>query len=241
MLVITDDDAEKASTVARDQAAKLWGLRGQLLPDWPSIPEALDRVARAGKTPVVVADFADNAGGGAPADSTFVLREVLDRGMRDIALGIFWDPVLVRMCQDVGAGGRMRVRLGGKVDVTSGDPVDLVVTVRAVQEGMYQFMGETKMAMGTGVWLEAEGVHLVLSDKRTQAFHPNAFTDLGIDLGAMRAVVVKSSQHFYAGFAPIAAEVLYINGPGAITPDYANIPYTKRDGRYWPKVENPFD
>lgn len=241
MLVITDDDAEKASTVARDQAAKLWGLRGQLLPDWPSIPEALDRVARAGKTPVVVADFADNAGGGAPADSTFVLREVLDRGMRDIALGIFWDPVLVRMCQDVGAGGRMRVRLGGKVDVTSGDPVDLVVTVRAVQEGMYQFMGETKMAMGTGVWLEAEGVHLVLSDKRTQAFHPNAFTDLGIDLGAMRAVVVKSSQHFYAGFAPIAAEVLYINGPGAITPDYANIPYTKRDGQYWPKVENPFD
>ena len=44
-----------------------------------------------------------------------------------------------------------------------------------------------------------------------------------------------------AGFAPIASEVIYINGPGAITPDYANIPYTKRDANYWPKVENPFE
>ena len=104
MLVIADGDAAKAESVAREFSARLWGLRDQLLPDWPTISEALDHVAAANATPVVVADFADNAGGGAPADSTFVLREVLDRGMTDIALGIFWDPVLVRMCQDVGVG-----------------------------------------------------------------------------------------------------------------------------------------
>ena len=239
-LVITDGDAEKAADLAEGLGRKLWELRDQLLPDWPSIDAALDHAAAANATPVVLADFADNAGGGAPADSTFVLRAVLDRGMTDVAMGIFWDPVLVRMCRDVGVGGRMKVRLGGKVDVTSGDPVDLDVTVRGLREGMHQMMGETKMPMGNGVWLEADGVHLVLSDKRTQAFSPNCFTDLGVDLQAMRAVVVKSSQHFYAGFAPVAKEVLYINGPGAITPDYARIPYTKRDGRYWPRVEDPF-
>ena len=240
MVVIADGDADKATAVAQDFGMKLWGLRDQLLPDWPSIDEALDRAVAANAAPVVLADFADNAGGGAPADSTFVLREVLDRGLSDVALGIFWDPVLVRMVQDVGEGGRMKVRLGGKVDVTSGDPVDLTVTVRGIREGMHQWMGETKMPMGTGVWLEADGVHMIVSDKRTQAFSPNCFTDLGLDLGQMKIVVVKSSQHFYAGFAPVASEVLYINGPGAITPDYANIPYTKRDGNYWPKVADPF-
>ena len=148
--------------------------------------------------------------------------------------------MLVRMVEDVGLDGRMKVRLGGKVDQTSGDPVDLTVTVRGVKQDMYQMMGETKMAMGTGVWLEADGVHLVVSDKRTQAFHPIGFTDLGLDLDKMKIVVVKSSQHFHAGFAPIASKVIYINGPGAITPDYANIPYTKRDPNYWPKVEDPF-
>ncbi len=240
MLAITDGDADLAETVAAEFGARLWDLREQLRPDWPSIPEALDKVEAADAFPIVLADFADNAGGGAPADSTFVLREVLDRGMRDVAIGIFWDPVLVQMCRDTGAGGRMQVRLGGKVGPMSGDPIDLTVTIRAIRENMHMMMGETEMAMGTGVWLETDGVHLVLSDKRTQAFHPMGFTDLGLDLSAMKAVVVKSSQHFYAGFAPIASEVIYIAGPGAITPDYANIPFTKRDGNYWPKVEDPF-
>ena len=27
---------------------------------------------------------------------------------------------------------------------------------------------------------------------------------------------------------------------GAIAPDFAAIAYTKRDGRYWPRVEDPF-
>jgi microcystin degradation protein MlrC len=238
MLAITDGDG--AGAIAQEFGERLWTLRDELQPGWPSIPDALERAQAATATPVVLADFADNAGGGAPADSTFVLQEVLKRGMRDVAIGIFWDPVLVRMCQDVGKGGRMKVRLGGKIDVTSGDPVDLDVVIRGIGDDFHQMMGETKMRMGAGVWLEADGVHLIVSDKRTQAFHPMAFTELGMDLGQMRTIVVKSSQHFYAGFAPIASEVIYIAGPGAITPDYANIPYTKRDGNYWPKVANPF-
>ena len=240
MLAITDGDADLATQTAKSLGEKLWSNRDAFRPDWPSIPQALDLIDAATATPLVLADFADNAGGGAPADSTFVLKEILERKMKNIALGIFWDPVLVRMCQDVGLGGTMQVRLGGKVHTTSGDPIDLKVTVRGIREDMHQMMGETKMPMGTGVWLEHEGVHMILSTLRTQAFHPNAFTDLGLDLTQLRAVVVKSSQHFYAGFAPIAADVRYINGPGAITPDYANIPYTKRDPNYWPKVENPF-
>ncbi len=240
MLAITDGDADLATKTAQAYGERLWSLREAFRPDWPSIPKALDLVDAAPKTPLVLADFADNAGGGAPADSTFVLQDVLNRGMKDIALGIFWDPVLVRMCQDVGVGGSMQVRLGGKIDKTSGDPVDLMVTLRGIRDDMWQMMGETEMPMGTGVWLEADGVHMILSTLRTQAFHPKAFTDLGLDLSQLRAVVVKSSQHFYAGFAPIAAEIHYINGPGAITPDYANIAYTKRDPNYWPKVENPF-
>jgi microcystin degradation protein MlrC len=53
-------------------------------------------------------------------------------------------------------------------------------------------------------------------------------------------VVVKSTQHFQAGFAPIAAEIRYVATAGAIAPDFAAIAYTKRDGRYWPRVEDPF-
>ncbi|MEY8842523.1 MlrC C-terminal domain-containing protein, partial [Cribrihabitans sp. XS_ASV171] len=190
--------------------------------------------------PIVLADFADNAGGGAPSDSTFVLRAALERGLKDIAFATFWDPVLVGMCMDAGVGAEMAVRLGGKIGPMSGDPVDLMVTVRGIASDAMQNLGKAEMNMGDCVWLEADGMHFVVNTKRTQTFHPKAFENLGIDLSRMKYVVVKSSQHFYDGFAPIAAEVIHLGTPGAITPDFTIIPFTKRDGNYWPKVENPF-
>ena len=95
--------------------------------------------------------------------------------------------------------------------------------------------------MGTSVWLSTDaGIDLVLSSKRTQVFHPNGFEQLGIDLSSYSGIVVKSTQHFYAGFAPIASAVHYVAGPGAIPPDFADIPYQKFSAPYWPRVDDPF-
>ena len=165
----------------------MWDLREASAVDWPDIPAGISRVKSfvpSGK-PLVLADFADNAGGGAPSDSTFVLAEVLRRDVKNIALGIFWDPLLVRTCLDVGEGGILQARIGGKVGLMSGQPIDLSVKVCAIKHKMTQLMGKTTMLMGTGVLLEADGVYLVVSDIRTQTFHPSAFTDLGLDLAAL--------------------------------------------------------
>jgi microcystin degradation protein MlrC len=239
-LVIADGDAGKATDTAKAFADKLWGIREGLRMDYPGIGAALDIVEAAEDGPITLADMGDNAGGGAPADSTYFLEEILKRGMTDIAHGIFWDPVLVAMCQDAGVGARMRVRLGGKICTESGQAVDLDVTVRAVRENMTQMLGETEMPMGTGVWLDADGVHLVVSSLRTQNFSPSAYTDLGLDISQMRALIPKSTNHFYQNFEKISSRVIHVRTPGTVTPDMTIIPFTKRDGNYWPKIENPF-
>lgn len=51
---------------------------------------------------------------------------------------------------------------------------------------------------------------------------------------------MKSSQHFYAAFAPIARAILYVSGPGALDFEYARIPYTKGIRPFWPRVRDPF-
>jgi len=239
-LVITDGDAELAAARARELGQELWEMRHQLR-TFPSLEQGLDRAVAANAYPVVLADFADNAGGGAPSDSTFVLRAALDRGLKDIAFGIFWDPVLVTMCIDAGVGAVMPVRLGGKIGPMSGDPVDLTVTVRGINHDAFQHLGAVRMGLGDAVWLEADGVHVVVNTRRTQTFHPEVFENLGLDLSKMKIVVVKSSQHFYDAFAPIASEVIHLATPGAIPPDYTIIPYTKRDDNFWPKTDNPFE
>ncbi|THD71628.1 M81 family peptidase [Thalassobius vesicularis] len=241
MLVIADGDRAKAARVAKDFADRLWSIREGLRMKYPDIASALDTVQASNQRMITLADMGDNAGGGAPADATFVLQEILKRGIKDVALAVFWDPVLVAMCQDAGIGAHMKVRLGGKVCADSGETVDLEVTVRGIREDMTQMLGDTAMEMGTGVWLEADGVHLILSSKRTQCFSPSVFTDLGIDISTLKAMIPKSTNHFYQNFAKVSPQIIHVKTPGAVTPDMTIIPYTKRDGNYWPKVENPFE
>jgi microcystin degradation protein MlrC len=239
-LAITDGNAELAERTARELGEKLFSLRHEIMRPYPDIDGALDRAVAAPKGPVVLADTADNAGGGAPSDATFLLRAILERGITNVVTGIYWDPVALRICREAGEGATLKLRLGGKCGPMSGDPLDLVVTVRKLASGLTQRFGKLPSSLGETAWLQCDGVDIVINDLRTQTFHPDAFVGLGIELSDKKIVCVKSSNHFHAGFAPIASEVIHVATPGAITPDYANIPYTKRAPNYWPKVEDPF-
>jgi microcystin degradation protein MlrC len=241
ILVVADGDRERAATLARELGEEVRAMRAQLLPPRIGIDEALDRSAEATRGPVVLADVADNAGGGAPSDSTFVLQRVLERGIEGVLSGLYWDPLAVRFCLEAGVGSSLDLRVGGKAGLTSGDPVDLSVEVRAVVRDGSQAFGPSRNVMGDTVWVRSDrGVDLVLNSVRTQVFHPDAFTQLGIDLANYSIIVVKSTQHFYAGFEPIASEIHYVAGPGALPADLGSIPYTKMTAPYWPKVDDPW-
>ncbi|MEM0990465.1 MAG: M81 family metallopeptidase [Pseudomonadota bacterium] len=240
MLVVADGDADKAATTAHDFGQKIWAMREATRAPMLSIDEALAAV-EAGPGPIVLADVADNAGGGAPSDSTFLLRAALDRGTTGLITGHYWDPLAVRFAEEAGEGATLMMRIGGKCGPSSGDPVDLEVTVRRILHDATQTFGDAITPMGTAVWLSSPvGLDLVLNSKRCQPFHPDGFTQLGIDLTGYKGIAVKSIQHFYAGFAPLAHQVLYIDGPGAIPPDFANIPFQKFDEPYWPRTADPF-
>jgi microcystin degradation protein MlrC len=238
MLVIADGDAGLAKKTAEEFGRRVFGMRPELLREHPDVSSALDQ-AEGLEGPVVLADVADNAGGGAPSDATFILREVIDRGLEKVVLGIFWDPVVVRICREAGEGAELDLRIGGKCGPMSGDPVDLRVRVMRIKDDLTQRFGPTPSPLGHAVWLKSGGIDLVVNDLRSQTFHPEAFTGFGIDLSAQKMIVVKSSQHFYAGFAPLASEVIYVSSPGAINPDFTTIPYTKRKRDFWPAIEEP--
>lgn len=239
-LAITDGDPARADRIARELGRKLFSLRHEIMRPYPDIAGALERALANPRGPVVLADVSDNAGGGAPSDATFLLEAILERGITNVATGIYWDPVALRICHEAGEGATLNLRLGGKCGPMSGRPLDLTVTVKKLASGLTQRFGELPAPLGQAAWIEANGVDIVVNDTRTQTFHPEAFTGLGIDLSARHIVCVKSSQHFHAGFAPIASEVIHVATPGSITPDYASIPYVRRAPNYWPKMEDPF-
>lgn len=241
VLVIADGDRANAERLARSLGEEFHAMRETVAPRFLGMDEAIDRALAIDGGLVVIADVSDNAGGGAPGDATFFLRRLLDRGVRNAASGYYWDPMAVRSCFEAGCGASLDLRVGGKTGISSGTPVDLRATVKGLADDVTQRFGEAPVPMGATAWIEAEGIDMILTSLRTQVFHPEGMTKLGLDIASRKLVVVKSTQHFHAGFAPIAKVILYATPPGALSSDFASIPYKKMTKPYWPRVKNPFD
>ena len=237
MLVYTDGDAPKAQALARQLADELIGMREALAVPYPDIDASLDAALAFDGGPVVLADGADNAGGGAASDSTFFLRRMVERGISNAALGPLWDPVAVRIAFDAGVGAQLTLRLGGKIGPLSGAPIDLDCTVLALHADMTMTgLANAPMALGDCALVEANGIQIVLTTLRNQAMGMDLFTQLGCDLAAKKIVVVKSSQHFYASFSQVARHVIYAGAPGSVTLDLSTLPYRTVRRPKWPLV-----
>jgi microcystin degradation protein MlrC len=240
-VLVVHKDSEQAAQAAERIAATLadafFGLRTlgsrEMLKVGAAVSAAL---AAAEKGLVVLADSSDNPGGGAACDSTYVLRELLHRGVRDAALGMLWDPLAVQLALDAGVGAELALRIGGKVGEGSGMPVDVLATVTAVRRDARQhgLAGEYTEALGDAVAIRFGGIEVVLNNRRQQVFSPECFTELGIDLSKKSLVVVKSTRHFRAAFDPIAAETIICDAPGALNSDLARLPYVHLTRPIWP-------
>ena len=234
MIVITNGDQPLADAKAKAMGQAFFDLRDEVTKRYPNLDEALGEAARTDGT-VVLADMSDNSGAGAPGDATFVLHEILNRNLKDVVSGLYFDPQAVGICRDAGEGTSITLRLGGKSEPASGAPADVTGTIMAIRHDCGQHLGPGLEPMGTAVWLRLENnVDLVLNDLRVQVYHPEAFTQLGIDLSTKRLIVVKSTYHFYTPFAAIAAKVIFCATPGRVNPNIDLLAPTKRQAPLWP-------
>lgn len=245
-LVIADGNQSLAETAARELGMKLYNLRHELTLSPLKLNEALDlasNLPRSGK-PAVLADQSDNAGGGAPSDSTFALQALLERQERDCAIGMIYDPQVVKIAMKAGEGAHLRVRLGGKTCKASGKPLDLSVEVFKIIPNMIQRFPQDQAEdflapCGDSVCLLCDGVYIIVNSIRCQVFHPDIFTQFGLDLAQLRFLIVKSLYHFQAGFAPVASEILFMSAPGALNTRFTEIPYKKVSTNKHPWVADP--
>ncbi|HEV3044091.1 MAG TPA: M81 family metallopeptidase [Roseiarcus sp.] len=245
VLVISDGDAEKAAALARKLGMEVFAMRGRTAMPMLGIEAGLDAAlaSAAKKTgkPVVIADVWDNPGGGVAGDGTLILRRLLDRGIDDVAVATIWDPIAVAFCLAAGEGARLQLRFGGKAGPDGGAPIDARVQIIKATPQSWQSFGASRVKLGPTalVRLEGSAVEVILNTNRTQTFEPDFFSNLGLDPMSKALLLVKSTNHFYAGFAPIAADIIYIDA-GAPYPSHPReTNYRKLAREIWPRVENP--
>jgi microcystin degradation protein MlrC len=242
IVVVTDNAPVVGDRVAQELGRGFWDLRDDVTPRFLGLDEAVTEALNTPKGPAVIADMADNPGGGAPGDSTFIARRLLERGIGMAAVGGIWDPVAVGIACGAGEGATFRLRLGGKTGETSGPPLDLNVKVMRVLRDTWTIsLGGSRRNLGDVAWLHAEGIDFVVHSVRAQNTTPHFFEAVGIDPTGYRLLVVKSMQHFHAGYAPIAEKIIYCAAPGTLEWDMSQVAHKHIRRPVWPIDDDPWD
>lgn len=244
MMVVTDGDAAAGDALAEKLGREIYALRGTTAMESLSVEQAAARAAAWREpAPLVIADMWDNPGGGTAGDNTVLLRALVEAGVTGAGVATIWDPQAVAFAHGAGEGAVLDMRIGGKANAASGLPFDGTFEIRRVAAEGWQSFGQSRVTLGPAALLRIAGteIDVIVNTNRTQTFDPDIFSNLGLDPRDKRVLLVKSTNHFHAAFAPIAGEVVYAAVEGCYPVDPARAGYRRMKRTIWPIVDDPFE
>ena len=198
--VITNGDPELANHIADDMAQTAWRLREDLYygTEVHSMKKGVGLAKAAmekGETPIVLADHSDRSGA-----ATWLLEQVIEQGLSDTLIATVADEALIEELRKKGVkvGDKFDYDVGGKLDVSAGEPVHVTGTVKNVSGGMTR-----GRAAGSQLWVGVEfgdNNMLLISPYLHQNTNPEAFASIGINPDDYKAIAIKSRVHFRRGY-----------------------------------------
>lgn len=206
--VTARDDLAAARRVALAIARRGWAERERYQRTLMTLPQAVvaARAATTGATrPIILADTADNPGGGGRGNTAWLLEALHNARVSGVVLGVFVDPDLAADAQAIGVGGRLGA-VFNRVESEFSRRFEASAVVEAVSDG--SAIGRRGVSAGRRfnlgpsalLRLEESGLRVVAGSLRRQLAEPVMLEMHGIDIAAVSCLVVKSRGHFRAGF-----------------------------------------
>lgn len=235
VIAVADGDAAKADRLISELLDLAWERRADFVYQVEPISQSIAAAKQFGDGPIVLVDHGDNVFSGGTQDVMATVAEVLAQNLDDIAIGPIWDPESVQKMIAAGVGNEVDLELGGKTAMPAlglaGEPLSVSGRVRRITEGRYRvtcpMMTGLELDHGACAVLDTGRAEILVASKRMEAFDLGVFRHAGIEPTAKRYLLIKSRQHFRAGFAPIAKHIVLLSGPGVTSSDYGLFKWTK--------------
>lgn len=246
VIVITDQNPQKAQLFADQLGCEMWAERQALLRNFADLDASIDDVlAHPDRSPCVFADCWDNPGGGAPGDGTHILRRLLERKVEGAVIAYLRSPETVAQAEKAGVGASIEVSLGGKFfPELCGAPIKATAWVKSISNGICDAPGSPERGfrrIGKLAALLIDGLTVIVSSGFAQTWTPEGIIACGIDPKNCSIIVVKSSVHFRHAFEPLAAKIYDIEVPGKSEQKIANLTFRKCRRPIFPLDEFPDD
>lgn len=203
----------------------------------PSPATAVAQALASAARPVMLADVADNIGGGGPGDGTAILAELLAQRAQD-AVVLLVDRTAVERAAAVGVGATATFELGGHSDNMHGRPVTADARVARLGDGTYRsngsYMTGQVFSMGGTAVLEIGGVRVVAMSRATPPFHLEQLTTNGIDPAAASVVALKGAVAWRDPYKDVMRSFIEVDSPGCCPADPYRLPRSRPPAEAWP-------
>jgi microcystin degradation protein MlrC len=234
-IAVADGDPAPADALVEELLGMAWQRRAEFVYRVEPVAQTIAAAKAIAEGPVVLVDHGDNVFSGGTQDVMATVAEALRQELEEIAIGPIWDPASVRGMIEAGEGAAVTLELGGKTAMPAlglaGEPLPISGRVRKITDGRYTvtcpMMTGVALDHGPSAVLDAGRALILVSSKRMEPFDLGVFRHAGIEPTAQRYLLIKSRQHFRAGFAPIARHILLVSGPGVTSSDYGLFRWTK--------------
>lgn len=226
-VVVTGTEHDAVTSAAAQLGRAFWEAREEFAFVAPvdTMDGCLDAaMACAGdpeRTPFFISDSGDNPGAGGADDVTYALGRLVARpevsdGSTRVVYASIVDPAAVGELAAAGVGGAVRVKVGGRIDVTT-PPVELSGQVTAIVDDPDGGLTAT---------LQVGGATVILTSERTQYATLDRFERLGIDVAGVDVVVVKIG-YLEPELYDAARGWLLALTPGGVDQDIERLPYER--------------
>lgn len=113
------------------------------------------------------------------------------------------------------------------------------MSVCGLSEHHTQIVGGIVDPLGAAAWVRCGSVDIVMISRREQTLSPTGFTGLGVPLHEARVIGVKSSHHYHTEFSRLSPDCRLVETGAALSMDFANLPYRRRDRNFFPALDDP--
>jgi microcystin degradation protein MlrC len=235
-VIVCDRHADVGRALRDRLLAMAWERREDFLYRGAPLAGQIAHARSLGDGPIVLVDHGDNTASGGTQDVMSVIEEVMRQGLTDVVAGPICDPASVRRLVEAGTAAGVTLPLGGRVDMPQinlpGKPLPVTGKVTRITDGQFTVTGPmatgTRVRMGRTAVLDTGAVQIVVSEGRSEPFDLGVFTHCGIDPRRKKYVLIKSRQHFRAGFEPIARHIVLCDGDGVTSSDLRLFTYRNR-------------
>ena len=230
-------NSRAAHDLARELCERTWSMRQRFRRNMTNLANAVALSVEVAANPaapsVLLADVADNPGGGARGNTTYLLRALVEAGVRGVVIGVFNDAALAAEAHRRGMGVRFTARFNSTEDSVFSQPFEAQATVVALSDGA--FVGRRGMlqgvagSMGASALLQIGGVAVVVISNRQQCLDPVQLEILGVVIADVRTLVLKSRGHFRAGFDEYfpPGRIFEVDCPGLTSPALHTFQWTR--------------